>query len=76
MLAEGREYDEALRALVEATDLLDQAQERLPREYVRLPRVYECGTMDNGASIALADKPDDSAPYFSLVLVPGWSARP
>ena len=36
----------------------------------------ERGTMDNGASIALADKPDDSAPYFSLVLVPGWSARP
>ena len=36
----------------------------------------ERGTMDNGASIALADKADDSAPYFSLVLVPGWSARP
>ncbi|WAS99361.1 hypothetical protein [Nannocystis punicea] len=32
-LAEGREYDQALRVLVEATDLLDQAQERLPREY-------------------------------------------
>jgi precorrin-2/cobalt-factor-2 C20-methyltransferase len=36
----------------------------------------ERGTMDNGASIALADKNDDTAPYFSLVLVPGWSARP
>lgn len=36
----------------------------------------ERGTMANGASIALADKPDDSAPYFSLILVPGWSARP
>ncbi|PCC75273.1 hypothetical protein SAMN02745121_04004 [Nannocystis exedens] len=32
-LAEGRAYEEALRTLVEATDLLDQAQERLPREY-------------------------------------------
>jgi precorrin-2/cobalt-factor-2 C20-methyltransferase len=36
----------------------------------------ERGTMSNGASIALADKTDDSAPYFSLVLVPGWNARP
>lgn len=36
----------------------------------------ERGTMDNAASIALADKPDDEAPYFSLVLVPGWSSRP
>jgi len=35
----------------------------------------ERGTMDNGASIALADKRDDEAPYFSLVLVPGWSDR-
>ncbi|MCY0993343.1 hypothetical protein OV203_39770 [Nannocystis sp. ILAH1] len=33
VLADGQEYEEALRALVEATDLLDQAQERLPREY-------------------------------------------
>ena len=24
----------------------------------------------------LADKGDDEAPYFSIVLVPGWSARP
>lgn len=35
----------------------------------------ERGTMDNGASIALTEKPNDDAPYFSLVLVPGWSAR-
>ncbi len=36
----------------------------------------ERGTMANGASIALSSRTDDTAPYFSLVLVPGWSARP
>ena len=32
--------------------------------------------MDNAASMRLADKPDDAAPYFALVLVPGWEQRP
>ncbi len=36
----------------------------------------ERGTMDNGASMPLNDKQDDVAPYFSLILVPGWSGRP
>lgn len=36
----------------------------------------ERGTMSNGTAMALNDKADDEAPYFSLVLVPGWSARP
>ncbi len=36
----------------------------------------ERGTMANQAMIALADKETDEAPYFSLVLVPGWKARP
>ena len=36
----------------------------------------ERGTMDNAASMRLADKPDDAAPYFALVLVPGWEGRP
>lgn len=36
----------------------------------------ERGTMADGHSIRLADKPDDVAPYFALVLVPGWSTRP
>lgn len=36
----------------------------------------ERGTMESSTSIALVDKSDDSAPYFSLILVPGWSARP
>lgn len=36
----------------------------------------ERGTMPNGVSMRLADKADDVAPYFALVLVPGWSTRP
>ncbi len=36
----------------------------------------ERGTMDNTASMRLADKADDKAPYFSIVLVPGWVGRP
>lgn len=36
----------------------------------------ERGTMANGHSIRLADKADDVAPYFAIVLVPGWSTRP
>ena len=36
----------------------------------------ERATMANGASMRLADKPDDAAPYFSIVLVPGWQDRP
>jgi precorrin-2/cobalt-factor-2 C20-methyltransferase len=43
----------------------------------RLDRaVYvERGTMTGERAIALADKPDDCAPYFAVVLVPGWEAR-
>jgi precorrin-2/cobalt-factor-2 C20-methyltransferase len=36
----------------------------------------ERGTMANGHSVRLADKADDVAPYFAIVLVPGWSTRP
>jgi precorrin-2/cobalt-factor-2 C20-methyltransferase len=32
--------------------------------------------MANTASISLARKADDVAPYFSIVLVPGWTDRP
>lgn len=44
----------------------------------RLDRaVYvERGTMAEGSVTALVDKADDKAPYFSIVLVPGWSTRP
>lgn len=36
----------------------------------------ERGTMANSASMRFADKADDAAPYFAIVLVPGWSRRP
>jgi precorrin-2/cobalt-factor-2 C20-methyltransferase len=43
----------------------------------RLARaVYvERGTMAEEKVIALADKSDDCAPYFAVVLVPGWETR-
>ena len=44
----------------------------------RLSRaVYvERATMDATTALRLAEKSDDAAPYFSLVLVPGWEGRP
>ena len=36
----------------------------------------ERGTMANTATIPLAQKADDAAPYFSIVLVPGWTGKP
>lgn len=36
----------------------------------------ERGTMANGLSMRLADKTDGIAPYFALILVPGWRTRP
>jgi precorrin-2/cobalt-factor-2 C20-methyltransferase len=44
----------------------------------KLPQaIYvERGTMESGKTMRLADKADDKAPYFAIVLVPGWSARP
>jgi precorrin-2/cobalt-factor-2 C20-methyltransferase len=44
----------------------------------RLARaVYvERGTMADAVMMPLADKPDDQAPYFAVVLVPGWEQRP
>lgn len=36
----------------------------------------ERGTMANQAFLPLAQKTDDTAPYFAIVLVPGWSTRP
>jgi precorrin-2/cobalt-factor-2 C20-methyltransferase len=32
--------------------------------------------MAEGLSMRLADKTDGVAPYFALILVPGWSTRP
>ncbi|TIM02044.1 MAG: precorrin-2 C(20)-methyltransferase, partial [Mesorhizobium sp.] len=36
----------------------------------------ERGTMAGSVSMKLADKTDDKAPYFAIVLVAGWSGRP
>ena len=36
----------------------------------------ERGTMENGFHQPLSEKEDDKAPYFSLLLVPGWSSKP
>lgn len=36
----------------------------------------ERGTMPGSVSMRLAEKPDDKAPYFAIVLVAGWTARP
>jgi precorrin-2/cobalt-factor-2 C20-methyltransferase len=35
----------------------------------------ERGTMTNAAIMPLVDKLDTYAPYFAIVLVPGWEAR-
>ena len=44
----------------------------------RLPRaIYvEHGTMADAVMVPLSAKPDDEAPYFAVVLVPGWEGRP
>ena len=36
----------------------------------------ERGTMTNAAMMPLVDKLDTFAPYFAMVLVPGWEGRP
>ncbi len=36
----------------------------------------ERGTTAEAVTMRLEDKRDDEAPYFSVVLVPGWEARP
>jgi precorrin-2/cobalt-factor-2 C20-methyltransferase len=36
----------------------------------------ERGTMADAKMIPLAAKPDDDAPYFAVVLVPGWEEKP
>ncbi|MFB2550234.1 precorrin-2 C(20)-methyltransferase [Ensifer soli] len=58
----GRNLPKIRRALHEAGRLADAV-------YV------ERGTMANGGMVALAEKADDAAPYFSLILVPGWKGR-
>lgn len=58
----GRNLPAIRRALTEAGRLTEAV-------YV------ERGTMANGAVMRLIDKQDDAAPYFAIVLVPGWKGR-
>lgn len=59
----GRNLPKIRRALA-ATDKLSRA-------------IYvERGTMAATSSTPLAEKTDDSAPYFSIVLVAGWASQP
>jgi precorrin-2/cobalt-factor-2 C20-methyltransferase len=59
----GRNLPKIRRALEEAGRLRDAF-------YV------ERGTMENTRSVRLCEKREDAAPYFSIVLVPGWKGRP
>ena len=36
----------------------------------------ERGTTSEAVTMPLADKRDEAAPYFSVILVPGWEKRP
>ena len=59
----GRNLPKIRKALA-ATGLLDRA-------------IYvERGTMANTQSVRLAERGDDEAPYFSIVLIPGWADKP
>lgn len=59
----GRNLAKIRRAL-EASGRLDRA-------------IYvERGTMAEGFQMPLANKQDDEAPYFSLLLIPGWRVKP
>jgi len=59
----GRNLPKVRRA-IERAGLLDRAL------YI------ERGTMAGAVAMPLADKRDDGAPYFAVVLVPGWEKRP
>jgi precorrin-2/cobalt-factor-2 C20-methyltransferase len=59
----GRNLPKIRKALA-STGMLDRA-------------IYvERGTMANTVTVRLADKAGDEAPYFSIVLVPGWAEKP
>ena len=61
---------------------------KIGRHLPKLRRALECsgrieralyverGTMAGAKILPLAAKPDDEAPYFAVVLVPGWERRP
>ena len=50
----------------------DPPRARGRRQARRRPSMSSAARWPTAQSMRLADKPDDDAPYFSLVLVPGW----
>jgi precorrin-2/cobalt-factor-2 C20-methyltransferase len=54
---------------------------KIRRALAEAGRIHEAyyverGTMANTSMTPLASKGDDEAPYFSIVLVPGWKGKP
>jgi precorrin-2/cobalt-factor-2 C20-methyltransferase len=53
---------------------------KIRRTLARTGRLERAIYVERGSTTAavmmrLADKPDDTAPYFAIVLVPGWEER-
>jgi precorrin-2/cobalt-factor-2 C20-methyltransferase len=77
--------DELARRLVDAdAAVVMKLGRNLPKVRRALDRAgrlgramyMERGTMTDAVVMRLADKPDDLAPYFAIVLVAGWESRP
>ncbi len=77
--------DELARRLVDAdAAVVMKLGRNLPKVRRALDRAgrldramyVERGTMADAMVMRLADKPDDCAPYFAIVLVAGWESRP
>ena len=54
---------------------------KIRRTLARIGRLDHAIYVERGSTKAavmmrLADKPDDTAPYFAIVLLPGWGERP
>jgi len=76
--------DELARRLVDAdAAVVMKLGRNLPKVRRALDRAgrlgramyVERGTMADAVVMRLADKPDDNAPYFAIVLVAGWESR-
>ena len=70
-------YDREIAALTEFRRTLPKVRRALARSGQLGRALYvERGTMKDAVVKRLADKADDCAPYFAIVLVPGWEGRP
>jgi len=77
--------DELARRLLDADAAavmkLGRNLPKVRRAVVRAGRLgsaiyVERGTMADAVIMPLADKSDDCAPYFAMILVAGWESRP